>query len=356
MLTKEDMEAKVEATSKFTTPEQIHHMRVLWQKGRNMFQSFMTEAEKVKKGIGDDKLFADWCFWQLHISITPIMDASAFLKKDDADRVKAEFASAHKAEKDAHAAEAHKLKLEKIAKQNEILEAKLKVAEQKAALKAKLEPAPAPAPAPEPKAKPEKPAEKAAKKPSKKPENRAEQVMRARFEILADPMAKRDIICARAGDVSHGVEQEAHRQLEKEGMVPPRNKGWTKGPPKPDDDMLYTGYVEAGRNAVKHQWTLGDLAIQVTSLKSYGDAKLATYAEDIGIEYATLGGYMSVAKAWPKNCGRPQFSIASTLRSHPHKEAIVAADPAMTVAKARAIMTAWKAENDGKVVNFQKGA
>jgi hypothetical protein len=326
---------KMEATKGLVSDEKINHMRVLWQKGRNMFQSFMTEAETIKKQINDDELFAAWCLWQLHISITPITEASAFLRKDDADRVKAEFASAGKADKAARDAEAHKEKLAKIAKQNEIVMAQILVAEQKAALKAKLEPEP-------PKAKPVKPAVKADKKPSKKSEKRADQVMRARFETLANPMAKRSVICERAG-VTHGVEQEARAQLEKEGLVLPRNTGWTKGPPTPSDDMLYSSYVEAGRIAVKHQWTLGDLAIQVTALKSHGEAKLATYADEIGVEYSTLQTYMAVAKKWPENLGRPRFSLAQVLNSHPDRVAIVAADPDMTVAKAREIMDAWKA-------------
>jgi hypothetical protein len=280
----------------------------------------MTEAETIKKQINDDELFAAWCLWQLHISITPITEASAFLRKDDADRVKAEFASAGKADKAARDAEAHKEKLAKIAKQNEIVMAQILVA----ALKAKLEPEP-------PKAKPVKPAVKADKKPSKKSEKRADQVMRARFETLANPMAKRSVICERAG-VTHGVEQEARAQLEKEGLVLPRNTGWTKGPPTPSDDMLYSSYVEAGR-----------IAIQVTALKSHGEAKLATYADEIGVEYSTLQTYMAVAKKWPENLGRPRFSLAQVLNSHPDRVAIVAADPDMTVAKAREIMDAWKA-------------
>ena len=328
---------KMEATKGLVADEKINHMRVLWQKGRNMFQSFMTEAETIKKQINDDELFAAWCLWQLHISITPITEASAFLRKDDADRVKAEFASAGKADKAARDAEAHKEKLAKIAKQNEIVMAQILVAEQKAALKAKLEPEP-------PKAKPVKPAVKADKKPTRKSEKTNDQLERLKVEILADPTATRDTICERARVTSHALEQKAHSQLEQQGLVLPRNTGWTKGPPKPDDYMLYNGYVEAGKAAANHQWTLGDLAISVTALKSYGEAKLANYADDVGVEHGTLKRYRDVSKAWSEKAIRiANWSVCMVLSTHPDRVTIVAADPSMTVAKAREIMDAWKA-------------
>jgi hypothetical protein len=193
------------------------------------------------------------------------------------------------------------------------------------------------------KAAAEKVAKKADKKPTRKYEKTTEKLERAKAEILADPMAKRDVICERAR-VNHAIEQEAHLQLERQGLVPPRNTGWTKGPPKPDDYMLYNGYVEAGKAAANHQWTLGDLAISVTALKSYGEAKLANYADDVGVEHGTLKRYRDVSKAWDEKAIRiANWSVCMVLATHPDKEAIVAASPSMTVAKAREIMDAWKA-------------
>jgi hypothetical protein len=154
--------------------------------------------------------------------------------------------------------------------------------------------------------------------------------------------------------VSHGVEQEAHAQLEKEGLVPPRNTGWTKGPPKPDDTMLYNGYVEAGKAAANHQWTLGDLAIQVTALKSHGEGKLAQYADDVGVEFSALENYRWVADKWPEKLNRlSNWTVALVLAKHPDRVAIVAAKPHMTVAEAREIMAEYRS---AKVVNFPKGA
>jgi len=324
------------ATSGLVPPETMERVKILWKKGSNMFQSFFTEVDTIRRQIGNDELFASWCFWQLHIDVATMKKMTAALRDADSERVKQDLAEAAKAERERVTAERHAERLNKIRLQNEIDAEKAKnVAWKLAEEKARLE-------AERAKAAAEKAAKKADKKPTRKYEKTTEKLERAKAEILADPMAKRDVICERAR-VNHAIEQEAHSQLEQQGLVPPRNTGWTKGPPKPDDYMLYNGYVEAGKAAANHQWTLGDLAISVTALKSYGEAKLANYADDVGVEHSSLKVYMAVAKAWPEKVIRITFSVCQVLMTHPDRVAIVAAVPNMTVAKAREIMDAWKA-------------
>jgi hypothetical protein len=167
---------------------------------------------------------------------------------------------------------------------------------------------------------------------------------RAKAAILAHPLATRDEICSpEMADVSHAVEDKARGMLQQVKMTPSRGK-------EPDDDVLYNNYVEAGKKAANMQWTLGDLAIKVTALKSYGEAKLATYAEAIGVEYKTLQNCRAVAKAWLEIPLRRGFSVCAVLAIHPDRVALVEADPTMTVAEAREIMREYKAPN---VVNLR---
>jgi transcriptional regulator with XRE-family HTH domain len=113
------------------------------------------------------------------------------------------------------------------------------------------------------------------------------------------------------------------------------------------DNELYGRYVIEGRSAANHQWVLGDLAIEVSKLKNYGNAILERYAEDIGVEYSTLRDYHSAAKAWDKNVVRPTFSIAKILATHPDRVAIVTADPHMRCEEAQEIMAKFR---DQKVI------
>ena len=73
-------------------------VRVLWEKGRNYFNSFYTELSQVRAEIGNDTEFTKWCMMELRVSVGIISDMSAILKKVDAARVRSELASARATE------------------------------------------------------------------------------------------------------------------------------------------------------------------------------------------------------------------------------------------------------------------
>lgn len=88
----------------------------------------------------------------------------------------------------------------------------------------------------------------------------------------------------------------------------------------------YEGLVAAGREARErvddYQWTEGDLALQVEALTpdlqprddqgNYlaGESALKKYADDIEVDYNTLGRYRAVAQAWPARLRRRTVSWA----------------------------------------------
>jgi hypothetical protein len=80
--------------------DRVHRMRTLQKKGRNMYAAFFAELSEVRKEIGGEEL-QQWCFRELHISLSFILDWSKLLLKDDERRVRAEFARAKEAEKAA---------------------------------------------------------------------------------------------------------------------------------------------------------------------------------------------------------------------------------------------------------------
>jgi hypothetical protein len=78
--------------------DEINRMRVSWKKGRQMFESFFTQLDAVRKQIGDDERFAHWTFDQLKIGVGRAREVAAILHKDDAKRVKEELRRAKDAE------------------------------------------------------------------------------------------------------------------------------------------------------------------------------------------------------------------------------------------------------------------
>lgn len=74
--------------------ERIARLRVLWTKGRNFYQSFLTELGHVHTEIGNDAKFVDWCLYDLQIGMDVITDITGVLRKTDAKLARAEFARA----------------------------------------------------------------------------------------------------------------------------------------------------------------------------------------------------------------------------------------------------------------------
>jgi flagellar biosynthesis GTPase FlhF len=52
--------------------EKIDRLRVQWDKSRNMFHSFLTGIDEVRREIGDDAAFGKWCFYDLGIGTISI--------------------------------------------------------------------------------------------------------------------------------------------------------------------------------------------------------------------------------------------------------------------------------------------
>lgn len=104
----------------------------------------------------------------------------------------------------------------------------------------------------------------------------------------------------------------------------------------------YESLVKQGRQAAKSQWTLGDLASKVET--NYGDAKLQEYADDIGVEYGSLRRYRDVSKAYEtaKRIADVPWSIYLVLAAQEDRFDLVASNPPLTVAGARAMVRARK--------------
>ena len=278
----DDIRRKQEATKGLVSIEQMERMRVLWKKGRNMFSSFFSEADAVKQQIGNSELFSQWCFFQLQIDVTTMSNMAAILRQGDAARIRTEFAEAKRAEKERREAEAHARQLAKVERDNAIAAKRMENAERKAQEAAE--------------AKKEKKAAIAAenrRRREEKDRTEGDAITRAKAAILANPMATRDKICDIAD--THAIfYNKAIGELEGSGWVNPRA-------PKGDEVSLYDRYVAEGKTAANHQWTLGDLAIKVSQLNTYGEGKLERYSTDIGVEYSTLENYRWSAEAWPQN-------------------------------------------------------
>jgi len=108
-----DMARKMEQatlTADFTDSAQ--RLRVMWNKGRNMYSAFYTELDNVRREVGDEH-FADWCFHKLRISLSILNETARVLKSADASVVKAELAKARDAEREAKKRAAEQTKLER---------------------------------------------------------------------------------------------------------------------------------------------------------------------------------------------------------------------------------------------------
>jgi hypothetical protein len=84
-------------------------LTALWKSGRDKYRSFFTVLNEVRREIGDDAL-GDWCRNELRIGLSVILDVRKLLNKTDSEVVRAELATANKAERE-------KAKLERIAKE-----------------------------------------------------------------------------------------------------------------------------------------------------------------------------------------------------------------------------------------------
>jgi flagellar biosynthesis GTPase FlhF len=97
-------------TADFTDSAQ--RLRVMWNKGRNMYSAFYTELDSVRREVGDDQ-FADWCFHKLRISLSILNETARVLKAADASVVKTELAKAREVEKEAKKRAAEQAKRER---------------------------------------------------------------------------------------------------------------------------------------------------------------------------------------------------------------------------------------------------
>lgn len=104
--------------------------------------------------------------------------------------------------------------------------------------------------------------------------------------------------------------------------------------------ISYQEAVEKGRVIVKdfnrNQWQLGELAHGLDPI--YGKKTMERFADDIGVNYASLRLCRTVHRAWIKSNYKPNFSVAKALMKVPNKEMIVRKEPEITVREA--ILTA----------------
>ena len=72
--------------------------------------------------------------------------------------------------------------------------------------------------------------------------------------------------------------------------------------------------MKEGKQAAGMQWTLGDLAIEVSNEARYGDRALERFAEETGVAYKSIKEYQRVARAYPEKSMRmANFAICSVL-------------------------------------------
>jgi hypothetical protein len=107
--------------------ERASKLRVLWNKGRNMYSAFYSELNEARREIGDEQ-FANWCFTELRISLSILNEAARLLKSADAGVVRTELARAVQANKEivAHARQAAKEERERLAEQKKREQAELR--------------------------------------------------------------------------------------------------------------------------------------------------------------------------------------------------------------------------------------
>jgi hypothetical protein len=73
-------------------------LRVLWNRGRQIYTSFFSELGQTRAEIGDEQI-GDWCFYELQISLSNCNRIAGILKDADARREKDDLAIAHEQER-----------------------------------------------------------------------------------------------------------------------------------------------------------------------------------------------------------------------------------------------------------------
>lgn len=84
---------------------------------------------------------------------------------------------------------------------------------------------------------------------------------------------------------------------------------------------------------IDYQWKVGDIVNKLEP--KYGDETLRKFAEKIAVPYSTVRQYRTVSSAYPEDDGRPSFSVAKELVSHPDRAALAKA--VTTTREARAL-------------------
>jgi hypothetical protein len=115
--------------------ERAARLRVLWNRGRNIYTSFYTELDAARSDVGDER-FADWCFYELRISLSILNDTARVLKSADAAVVRREWAQAREVEKAARKTVAEENKREREAAHQRRQAAQARAAEERKAAEA----------------------------------------------------------------------------------------------------------------------------------------------------------------------------------------------------------------------------
>jgi hypothetical protein len=100
----------------------------------------------------------------------------------------------------------------------------------------------------------------------------------------------------------------------------------------------FRSLVKQGKALIEEQvnvnWKLGELASTID--KEYGQNKLKEFADEIGVSASSLKDCRTTYIAWPQKAGRPAFSIARALNPHPFRFDVLAKNPNITQAEAKA--------------------
>jgi hypothetical protein len=88
-------------------------------------------------------------------------------------------------------------------------------------------------------------------------------------------------------------------------------------------------------------WRLGELAHKIVH-PTYGDHTLAKFAAEIGVAACTLKRRRSVYRAWIGAPAPQSYATAAELATHPKRDELVKANPAMKKSEARKIMQAHR--------------
>ena len=305
--------------------QQVERMRHLWKDARSKYVSFFTCLSEVRREIGDDAL-EEWCRKELLIGLTAINKAVGLLQDIDAARTKTELSTVAQVARDKRELELHAKKLARIERENEISAKKLKNAERQAAEESRVI------------------AQKAAERRERRRQIAAVEgdgIQRARRWWEKNPYATHRE-CEKATGVGHGHSVSARRALVDQCVIPKQREAALAAYDSLTDEAKFERCVKEGIQAVNHQWVLGDLAIKVSALKSYGANVLERFSTRIDVEYQTLKRYRSVAQLWPEKGIRIPFSVAMILSTHPDRFTIASKDPGMSCENARRIMRAYK--------------